>query len=231
MVVVITGALFLQGAAGASEPDRSTDTGGLIVECLANDGFVTIFGQVWNDVDGDERLLEDAWLSGVEVFLDRGPELPPLSTTTDEAGFWAYCMPSGEAAALSPAVNLVVPDGLQLVTPGAWPEDEDSDVVLGIDGTDAIAEAGTGPFNVEAEIDGRGRIFESRLEDLSIRIDAGFFEPEPFNPCPDDWNADLVDADPDSDWDGDGIRNAEDSLPCEEGIANPCPQPLSLIHI
>lgn len=224
LVAVVALMIFgLQTPASATEPDSTTDNGALIVECLANGDFVTVFGQVWNDEDGDDRLLEDLGVAGVQVEFSSGPERDVLLAETDDAGFWAYCLPAGEAAEMSAQVNVMVPDGRTIVTPGAWPEDEDSDVGSEVDDTGRVVDVTTESFVIADEITGRDRRFESSLEMLSIRIDVGLSEVATLNPCP-DWSVEFIELDPDGDWDSDGVSNRDDSLPCELGVANPCPE-------
>lgn len=202
-------------AAGASEVDPNTEAGALITECQANDGTLTVFGQVWDDADGDDRLLEDAGVTGVVVSLELESIAP---TQTDESGFFAFCINNMDLVELPAVLTVEIPDSYQAVVPGIGDEDEDSDVIVVNPGS-----ATTSEFTLAGELDGRNRQFEADLERLSVRIDAGITEAETLNPCP-DWSPDLLELDPDGDWDEDGIVNAADSLPCDRGIANPCPE-------
>ncbi len=209
--------------AGASDLQIDSEVGQLVAECTANDG-VSVFGQVWDDADGDEQLLNDAGIAGVEVTLD----LPSLAATqTDELGFWAYCITDFELLPLTTQLTVAIPGQLEPVTPGVGPEDEDSDLV----DRPTSATAATVEFQLLTEFEGRdpetGEVvvpqFEVDIEQRTLRIDSGFGQQRDFNPCP-EWSVDLVDADPEGDWDSDGIVNRLDSLPCDRGIANPCPE-------
>ena len=223
-IPTVTLVVGLQGVAGASDPDATTPSGAVIEECLDRraGNNVTIFGQVWNDADGDEQLLGDIGIEGVEVALDLTDGTDSQTAVTDSAGFWVFCLETEFAATLMPSIDVAIPDGRALVTPGVGNEDADSDVVP-IDNAGTVQQSGTTePFSVADELRGRDRRFESSRELLTIRIDVGLAEEAPFRPCP-DWTPEFLEIDPDGDWDGDGIPNIADSLPCDEGIANPCP--------
>jgi hypothetical protein len=189
-------------AAGAAEPEPDSAVAIARDRCLET-GDPFVMGQVWQDAPPPDGLLtsEDAGVGGVTVSLG----LPGLQAfVTAEDGFFGFCVTDPEAVRIETKLTVVAPDGTEFVSSGAGPEDRDSDV-----------EPGTGEsagFVIVAELGGDSSQFS--VEGSILRLDVGLVAGGgSVNPCP-AFSAELVEADPDGDWDGDLIVNREDDEPC-----------------